>query len=216
VDTLGTMVDSVSTRAMNPTALWGEVRQLGYVVPAHLLTAHVQHWARTMGVGPWLIVEHPPVDDFVHHGQPGQLDFTIAITHMGALQVELIAQHNEQPSTYLDFLHDHPDGGLHHIAYWPTDMDAAEADAETMGWDLWSGGRIGPNGRFRYYDTGGAIDGFAAATADAVAPLAHGGTVVELAEVTGSRLDYFQNHFAELSRMWDPRTDDLLAPRRAR
>lgn len=182
---------------MNPTAIWGEVRQLGYVVPESTLGSHVQHWARTMGVGPWLVVEHPPVDDFIHAGLPGQLDFTIAITHMGALQVELIAQHNDQPSTYLDFLEDNPNGGLHHIAYWPPDMDAAEVAAADAGWELWSGGRIGPNGRFRYYRTA-----------------SHPGTVIELAEVTGRRLEYFEQEFAEWSRRFDPRHDDIVAPRR--
>jgi hypothetical protein len=184
---------------VNPIAAWGEVRQLGYVVPEHTLSDHIHHWARRMGVGPWLLVEHPPVDEFVHAGEPGHLDFTIAITHMGALQVELIAQHNDQPSTYLDFLAANPNGGLHHVAFWPTDMGIAEGDAEAAGWELWSGGRIGPSGRFRYYRTE-----------------AHPGTAIELAEVSGRRLDYFETEFADWSRHFDPTAGEVFVPRRTR
>jgi hypothetical protein len=182
--------------AFNPVAAWGEVRQLGYVVPAHTLAQHLEHWGRVMGLGPWLLVEHPPVTEFVHRGTPGELDFTIAIAHLGALQVELIAQHSDQPSTYLDFLDRNPDGGLHHVAWWPDDMDAAEALAASAGWELWSGGRIGPNGRFRYYVTE-----------------SHPGTVIELAEVTGRRLEYFETQFAGWSRTYDPRSDELFVVR---
>jgi hypothetical protein len=183
---------------VNPVAAFGEVRQLGYVVPAATLHQHITHWVDVLGIGPWLLVEHPPVDDFVHRGQPGQLDFSIAIAHMGDLQVELIAQHNDQPSTYLDFLERCPEGGLHHIAYWPADMDAAEALVAEAGWELWSGGRIGPKGRFRYYVTD-----------------AHPGTVMELAEVTGRRLEYFATEFAAWSRTFDPRVDSHFVARRA-
>ena len=63
---------------MNPVAAFGEVRQLGYVAPAATLHQHITHWVDVLGIGPWLLVEHPPVDDFVHRGQPGHLDFSIA------------------------------------------------------------------------------------------------------------------------------------------
>ncbi len=182
---------------MNPVAAFGEVRQLGYVVPRGTLHEHIRHWAEVIGIGPWLLVEHPPVDEFVHLGQPGVLDFSIAIAHMGALQIELIEQHNDQRSTYLDFLDRNPAGGMHHIAYWPTDMDAAEELAAATGWELWSGGRIGPKGRFRYYVTE-----------------SHPGTVIEFAEVTGRRLEYFTNDFAAWSRTFDPASDPTFVERR--
>ena len=65
--------------------------------------------------------------------------------HLSSMQIELIAQHNDQPSTYLDFLATtNGIGGLHHLAYWPEDMDAAHEQATSvLGFALWSAGRIG-------------------------------------------------------------------------
>lgn len=178
---------------MNPVAAFGEVRRLGYVVPAARLRAHVEHWAHTMGVGPWLLFEHPQVDDVWHLGERGTLDLTIALSHLGSLQVALIAQHNDQPSTYLDFLErSSGEGGLHHLSFWPSDLDRAEEQAAEWRWELWTAGRIGPAGRFRHY-----------LTED------HPGTVIELAEVTGRRRELYEVELAGASRRFDPAVDPL-------
>jgi len=180
-----------------PTQLWGDIRQLGYVVPAATFRTNIEHWARMLGVGPWLVIEHPVVEDFVHRGQPGTLDFSFALAQAGSMQIELIAQHNDQPSTYLDFLATtNGIGGLHHLAYWPEDMDAAHEQAtRALGFALWSAGRIGADGTFRYYLTEG-----------------HPGTVVEHANVQGRRLQYFAD-LAERSRTFDPAHDDWYVTR---
>jgi hypothetical protein len=75
-------------------------------------------------------------------------------------------------------------------------MDAAEELVAAAGWQLWTGGRIGARGRFRYYLTE-----------------AHPGTVIELAEVTGRRLEYFATEFAAWSRSFDPRADPPFVSR---
>lgn len=179
---------------MNPVAAFGEVRGLGYVVPAERLRAHVEHWAYTMGVGPWLVAEHLPVHDVVHLGEPGALELTVAISYVGSLQVALVAQHDDQPSTYLDFLErTRGEGGLHHLTFWPPDLDRAEEQAAEWGWELWTAATIGPLGRIRLY-----------LTED------HPGTVIELAEVSGRQRELFEVELAEASRRFDPATDALF------
>jgi hypothetical protein len=176
---------------MNPVAAFGEVRGLGYVVPAERLRAHVEHWAHTMGVGPWRLVEHPPVHDVTHLGEPSTLDLTIAVAHASTLQVVLIAQHGEQPSTFLDFLErTRGEGGLHHLTFWPPDLDRAEEQAAEWGWELWTAGSVWPFGRFRHY-----------LTED------HPGTVIELAEVPDRPL--FEVELTEASRRFDPAAGPL-------
>lgn len=139
---------------MSPVSWFGEVRRLGYVVPAGRLHAHLDHWVHTLDVGPWLLVEHPRVSEFVHLGQPGTIDMTVAVAQLGNLQVALIAQHDRQPSSYLEFLErTGGQGGLHHLAHWPRDLALAERQAEAMGWELWSAGSIEGLGRFRQYLT---------------------------------------------------------------
>jgi hypothetical protein len=179
-----------------PVQLWGEIRQLGYVVPAAGFQRNIEHWAGTLGVGPWLVIEHPQVEDFVHRGVPGRLDFSIALAHAGAMQIELIAQHDDAPSTYHEFLVGTGGvGGLHHLAYWPADMDAAHAEAQRLGYEVWTSGRIGRDGTFRYY-----------LTQD------HPGTVVEHANITGARLAYFEE-LAARSRQFDPTRDSWYVTR---
>jgi len=176
--------------------LFGEVRQLAYVVPRGTFHSHLNHWVHSLGVGPWSVVEHPRIDHFMHRGQPGTLDFSFAIGHMGTMQIEIIEQHNDQPSTYNEFLTATNNvGGLHHVAYWPDDMDAAEVNVAALGWTLVTSGEMGPGNRFRYYDTPPHTTG--AVTAP----------IMELAEVNGKRRDYFLTTFAAMSRAFNPRTD---------
>jgi hypothetical protein len=185
-----------------PAQLWGEVRQLGYVVPASTLERAMAHWVTVRGVGPWFVVEHPEVHDFVHRGEAGTLDFTFALAQAGDLQIELIAQHNDQASTYLDFLSASGGvGGLHHLAYWPEDMDEAFRQATgVLGYELWTAGRIGPTGQFRYFDTTRDGDGD------------HLGTVVEHANIRPATRSFFAE-LAERSRRFNPATDAWFATR---
>jgi catechol 2,3-dioxygenase-like lactoylglutathione lyase family enzyme len=170
----------------SPAMLFGGIRQNGYVVPD--IEAGVQYWVRYLGVAPWVIFEHVPVTNYTCDGVSYDLDMTIALAHVGDLQIELIEQHNDVPSLYREFLQQCPQGGLQHLGFWPDDMDAAIAEAEARGWVLGHGGQIGPQGRFRYYRT-----------EESGGPL---GVVLELAEVLGERRERFER-WAETTRRWD-------------
>jgi hypothetical protein len=176
---------------MSPVSSFGEIRRLGYVVPAGRLHAHLDHWVRTLGVGPWLVVERPQVSELVHLGQPGTIDLSVAIAQLGSLQVALVAQHDRQPSAYAEFLErTGGQGGLHHLAYWPRDLALAERQAEELGWELWTAGHIDGVGRFRQY-----------LTED------HPGTVIELGEVA-PELASVVDELEERGRRFDPSIDD--------
>lgn len=177
---------------MSPVHAFGEIRRLGYVVPAGRLHAHLDHWVHTLGVGPWLLVEHPRVSDLVHLGQPGTVDLSVAVTQLGGMQVALFAQHDRRPSAYLEFLErTGGQGGLHHLAYWPRDLSLAERQAEDMGWELWTAGCIEGVGRFRQY-----------LTED------HPGTVFELGEVSPELASVVDDELEGLARRFDPSVDD--------
>lgn len=180
-----------------PAGLWGEIRQLGYVVPEVQLQEAIADWVRVRGVGPWYVVEHPTVNDYAHRGLPGMLDFTFALAQAGSMQIELIVQHNAQPSTYREFLDATQGvGGLHHYAYWPDDIEAAFVEAtDVLGYELWTTGRIGPVGRFRYF-----------LTQD------HPGTVVEHANITASTREFFAE-LADRNRRFDPARDPWFVSR---
>ncbi|MFZ1491553.1 MAG: VOC family protein [Ilumatobacteraceae bacterium] len=183
---------------MNPVAAFGEVRHIGYVVPPERLQAHVAHWARTMGVGPWLLEEHVTVSEYEHLGTArGAVDITLATAQLGSLQMQLLAQHDDHPSAFLDFVErTQGEGGMHHLGFWPPDLARAEELAAEMGWEQWTSGRIDNRGRFRTY-----------LTED------HPGTVIALAEVPETRRQYFETELADLGRRFDPTFDELFVRR---
>ena len=191
----------MSTPAEPTTALqlFGEARQVAYVVPRGTFHQHISHWAQSLGVGPWRVVERPTISNFTHRGTAGTLEFSFALAHMGAMQIEIIEQHNDTPSTYNEFLEaTNGQGGLHHIAYWPDDMNIAEQQVAQLGWSLITAGELGPTGRFRYYETPNTQ--------------VHGATAptMELAEVNGNVRNYFLTTVAELSRTFNPHTDEVI------
>ncbi len=191
---------NTATTAMQ---IFGELRQLAWVVPKGTFDKHLDHWINSLGVGPWIVVERPPVINVVHRGQPSALNFSFAIAHMGAIQVEIIEQHDDAPTTYSEFMSaTNGQGGLHHIAFWPDDIDAAhERVTSELGWSLITKAQIGDNAKFRYYDTPAPLVGMPSAP------------VMELAQVAGATRDYFLSDMAALSRTFDPRTSDGILRR---
>ena len=82
--------------------LFGEVRQLGFVVD-DIQTA-IRHWSQVMQVGPWFLAERIPVENFRYKGKPGAPEVSVALANSGPLQLELIQPRNDAPTVYRDFL----------------------------------------------------------------------------------------------------------------
>ena len=165
--------------------LLGDLRQNGFVVRD--IEAAMRHWTRVLGVGPWFYFERAPITDFCYDGRPSDVAVSIALANSGPLQIELIQQRNDAPSSYLDFLRAGHEG-LQHVAFWTErfggDDDAARARGHRP---IQSGCAGGPDGRFVYY----ASD-------------SHPGTIVELSEISGAKGAFFA-HIRETARTWDGR-----------
>ncbi|MDJ0785926.1 MAG: VOC family protein [Myxococcota bacterium] len=163
--------------------IFGPVRQNGYVV--HDIEAALKHWTEVLGVGPFFYFERAPILDFSYRGEASELEVSIALANSGDLQIELIQQRNQAPSSYLDFLATGREG-LQHVAYWSQDFDASLAQAKEHGFVVEQSGCAGSeDGRFVYFENPG-----------------HPGTMVELSEVSGPKGAFFA-HLAALSRDWD-------------
>ena len=98
---------------MNNTRRLGPVAQIAYVVPD--LQDAIQHWVHTLGIGPWFLIPHIQYDELEFEGRPTRADISIALANTGELQIELIEQHNDEPSVYQPFRH-HTGNGMHHTA----------------------------------------------------------------------------------------------------
>ncbi|MGI9623379.1 MAG: VOC family protein [Acidimicrobiales bacterium] len=72
-------------------------------------------WSRISGAGPFFVTEHHTADTFSYRGQDLEADVSYAFGYAGEAQIQLIEQHDDTPSIYLDMF---PNGtyGHHHIA----------------------------------------------------------------------------------------------------
>lgn len=161
---------------------FGEIRQLGYVVPD--IEAAMNYWSGALGVGPWFYAERVPVVNFRYRGQQSSPITSVALANSGPLQVELIQQRNDAPTMYQDFLKTHGHG-LQHVAYWTTTYEADLARLTAQGFKVGMSGEVGVRGRFCYFETE-----------------YHPGTVIELSEVEGPKGKLFKL-IREASENWD-------------
>lgn len=166
----------------------GTVRQLAWVV--HDIGAAMNHWSRMLGVGPWFHKPRVGVTRFRHQGREAAAhelpDLSIAFANSGALQLELIAQHNDAPSMYRSHLLRHGPG-MQHIAFWTEDFDAQVRRLLDAGYVEGHAGQVGDRGRFGYY-----------------VHTAMPGNVVEVSEQSGGKAEFFRQ-VREAAVDWDGR-----------
>ena len=149
------------------SVFFGEIRQLGYVVPD--IVAAMDYWSRVLGVGPFFYTERVPVVNFTYRGEPSSPITSVALANSGPVQVELIQQRNDAPTMYRDFVAA-KGSGLQHVAYWTQNFDADMERLSARGFKVGMGGEVGARGRFVYFETE-----------------YHPGAVIELSEVEGPK-----------------------------
>lgn len=162
----------------------GKRMQLGHVVSD--MDAALRYWTEVMGVGPFVVLDTSVGDrTFFHRGKASDVNFSIAISYMGEVMIELIMPLNSEPSPYAEFLASGREG-LHHIGLWPRDFRATCENLERFGFTEVSSIRR-PDGTkdVIYCDAPGAI-----------------GAMVELAEMTPNRAE-FLGGIKALADSWD-------------
>lgn len=126
------------------------IRQVGYVVKD--IEAAMDYWVKAVGVGPWFYRKVVDTTEFNYYGKPSAFpELSIAVANSGDLQIELIQQHNDAPSLYLDTLAKNGEVAQH-IAYWTLDeFDTYCAQLKATGHIEGHSGRMGQRGRFAYF-----------------------------------------------------------------
>jgi Glyoxalase/Bleomycin resistance protein/Dioxygenase superfamily len=137
----------------------GPIAQLGYVVED--VSAAMEHWIEVLDVGPFFYLPSPPLNDLVYRGEPTNARIAVAIAYSGDLQVELIQPLDDHPSPYRDFSLVHG-SGLHHVAHFTGEYDAALAIYVARGFSPYYQGRgLSAEQRFSYFDSpslGGTVN----------------------------------------------------------
>jgi hypothetical protein len=165
-----------------PDPVPGPVAQLGYVVSD--ISAAMTRWLEHLDVGPFFHLPSPPLDDLRYRGEPTGARIAVALTYSGDLQIELIEPLDDEPSPYRDFMTARGEG-LHHVARFPADYDAALADSRARGrHPCFEGRGMTPDQRFSYFGCDN-LDG----------------TVHELVEVAG--LGGFFTYMRDHCATWD-------------
>jgi catechol 2,3-dioxygenase-like lactoylglutathione lyase family enzyme len=183
------------------TALLPRFHQLGYVV-ADLAEA-MSWWSSVLGVGPFFVSQKFTVPDFLFRGRPSAPTITLALSHWGDQQIELIQQHNDAPSGYSAFMAVAP-GGLQHLAYWSDDIAADLANCRAAGLRIQhEGGSPVNDGTRFYYLEGADLEG-----AD-LEGAGHPGAVIELIDMNPAKHARFAR-IAEIAVAWDGR--DAVRP----
>ena len=163
--------------------LFGALRQMGYVVRD--VEAAMKHWIEVCGVGPWFYAERYAITEFVYRGKRyDDLVASVAMSHSGEMQIELIQQRSDHPSMYRDFLAANPQGGLQHWSSWPENYQELLDRALKNGWTIGQRGETA-RGPFVYFLNEG-----------------HPGTVIEMAELTPTRRRIF-DAVREAAVGWD-------------
>lgn len=135
--------------------LFGEARQNGYVVED--LDSAAAIWVDKLGAGPFFALRHIPFEYFTYRGRPTEPDLSVAIGYMGDFEIELIHQHNDAVTPYLDFA-SAKGSGLHHVSAWSTNYDEDLENLRKAGHVPECEGKIAGMSRFAYWHTS-ATDG---------------------------------------------------------
>ncbi len=78
----------------------GPIMQLSYC-PADYEAA-LARWI-ALGAGPFFERPHVQLENVLYRGKASAIDFSIALGYFGAMQIEIVRQHNDAPSMFTDW-----------------------------------------------------------------------------------------------------------------
>jgi len=107
--------------------------QLAYHVPDPASAA--RELAAPFGWGPFFLLEHIPLVRCLYRGAAASFDHSSAYGQAGDVMIELITQHDDNPSPLRDLFAAH-ERGLHHVACFVDDLAAALAERRAQGFAI--------------------------------------------------------------------------------
>lgn len=122
------------------------------------IDAAVRKWVDLFGAGPFFVVRHHRSEGyFRYRGTETQADVSYAFAYCGPVQIQLIAQHDDQPSIYRE-MYAAGREGFHHVGILSAEFERDKAELAAQGLDLaiemWSGADV------VYFDARKEIGGF--------------------------------------------------------
>ncbi len=126
---------------------FGRVVQIAYLVED--IDASMEHWLRHAGLGPWTCFRNIELDT-EFDGRRFTMHIHEALAYMGPLQIQLVQSLDDPATTtpYRDFV-TAGRWGVHHVAFFAEDIDAAVDQAKRQGFERLCAMR--DKGGYRYY-----------------------------------------------------------------
>ncbi|RVQ66569.1 VOC family protein [Croceicoccus ponticola] len=134
----------------------GSIASLGPIMQQAYLPrdfdAALEYWTKTMGVGPFFLLEDIRLGDMTCMGEPTDAVFAVAIAYWGDIQIELVRPQNDAPAHYTGKYA--VTDGLHHTCHVVPDIAAARQTVIDAGGTIVVEGKVGADGHVFYADPG--------------------------------------------------------------
>ena len=135
----------------------GGIIQIAYVVPD--VRKAMDEYITKLRVGPWFLFSpFKPVTQ-TYRGQPTSLSTSLGMAFSGHIQFELIEQHNDVPSVYMETVKKRG-YGFHHWGVSAPDFDKSLAEMKAKGYELAFYAEPDQGIRVAYMDTTEDMPGF--------------------------------------------------------
>jgi Glyoxalase/Bleomycin resistance protein/Dioxygenase superfamily len=156
--------------------------QMAYVVKD--IRDSIARWVNDLHVGPWFLLDHMRGLDAKYRGKPTDADCAVAMSFAGHMMIELIQQHDDQPSVYKETIAQRG-YGFHHWGVATTEFDREMEKYRARGYEQAFLARVPSGGRVAYMDTTADLPG-----------------MVELIEL-GASFDPIFSNFYRATIGWD-------------
>jgi hypothetical protein len=135
------------------------IMQIAYSVAD--IEAEMRRYSELLHVGPWFLIGPFVPPKGIYRGKPTKMRVSLALAYTGEMMIELIQQHDQEPSVFQEALKARGTHGFHHWAIGARDFEKATAQYRSRGYqEAFSDTAPDPLGcRVIYFDTGRDLPG---------------------------------------------------------
>ena len=164
----------------------GSIIQIAYTVAD--IEKAMRYYADLLHIGPWFLIGPFVPPKGIYRGATTKMHVSLALAFTGQLMVELIEQHDEEPSVFRETLKARGAHGFHHWAIGARDFEKAAAQYRSRGYkEAFSD--FAPMGfRVVYFDTSRDLPG-----------------MLEIIEMNAAAEEGFHGMY-QASQEWDGKT----------
>lgn len=148
------------------------------------IEAEIARYGREFGVGPWFLRGPFTPENARYRGRPTHVSLSLAMAFSAHLMIELVQQHNDEPSVYRETI-ERTGYGFHHFGVATADFDARSDSYRKSGFEPVFTDRTPVGTRIAYFDCKGTMPG-----------------MIELIEMNSSQERRYSRIYAEAAA-WD-------------